>query len=57
MESSIYCNEKTWLEGPAVEQFRRVLTFPGILRTAANKAANKRSFLTGKIVYRECGSV
>ena len=35
MESSIYCNEKTWLEGPAVEQFRRVLTFPGILCGAA----------------------
>ena len=31
MESSIYCNEKTWLEGPAVEQFRHVLMFPGIL--------------------------
>jgi len=31
----IYCGRKTWLEGPAVEQFNRVMTFPGILRGAA----------------------
>ena len=35
MNSPIYCNPKTWLEGPAVEQFRRVLALPGILRGAA----------------------
>ena len=33
--STIFCGRKTWLEGPAVEQFERVLTFPGILRGAA----------------------
>ena len=35
MDSRIFCNERTWLEGPAVEQFRRVLALPGILRGAA----------------------
>ena len=31
----IYCSSKTWLEGDAVEQFKRVMTFEGILRGAA----------------------
>lgn len=31
----IYCGQKTWLEGPAVEQFNRVMNLPGILRGAA----------------------
>lgn len=35
MESHIYCNESTWLEGPAVEQFNRVLSLPGIQCGAA----------------------
>lgn len=34
MESHIYCSDKTWLEGAAVEQFNRVLTLPGILHGA-----------------------
>ena len=34
-ESHIYCSQKTWLEGPAVEQFKRVLGFEGILKGAA----------------------
>ncbi len=34
-ESKIYCGQKTWLEGPAVEQFNRVLGLPGILRGMA----------------------
>ena len=33
-KSHIYCGRKTWLEGSAVEQFNRVMTFPGILRGA-----------------------
>ena len=35
MESHIYCSESTWLEGPAVEQFNRVLSLPGIQCGAA----------------------
>ena len=31
----IYCSSKTWLEGDAVEQFRRVMNFEGILQGAA----------------------
>lgn len=31
----IYCSEKTWLEGEAVEQFKRVAALPGALRGAA----------------------
>ena len=34
-KSNIYCGEKTWLEGPAVEQFKRVMEFPGIIQGAA----------------------
>ena len=34
-ESMIYCGQKTWLEGNAVEQFNRVLSFEGIVRGAA----------------------
>ena len=34
-KSKIFCGEKTWLEGPAVEQFKRVMTFPGIVQGAA----------------------
>ncbi len=34
-DSHIYCSQKTWLEGPAVEQFKRVLGFGGILKGAA----------------------
>ena len=33
-KSHIYCGRKTWLEGPAVAQFNRVMAFPGILRGA-----------------------
>ena len=33
-ESHIYCSDKIWLEGVAVEQFNRVLCLPGILRGA-----------------------
>ena len=33
-DSHIYCSQKTWLEGAAVEQFNRVLGFDGILRGA-----------------------
>ena len=33
--SHIYCGKKTWLEGPAIEQFNRVMDLPGILRGAA----------------------
>ena len=33
--SHIYCSQKTWLEGPAVEQFNRVLGFEGILKGVA----------------------
>ena len=33
--SHIFCGRKTWLEGPAVEQFKRVMSFPGILQGAA----------------------
>lgn len=34
-QSNIYCGQKTWLEGPAVEQFKRVMNFPAIMRGAA----------------------
>ncbi len=34
--SIIYCGKKTWLEGPAVEQFKRVMEFPGIIQGADN---------------------
>ena len=34
-KAHIFCGRKTWLEGPAVEQFKRVMTFPGILQGAA----------------------
>ena len=34
-DSHIYCSQKTWLEGPAIEQFNRVLGFEGILKGAA----------------------
>jgi release factor H-coupled RctB family protein len=34
-ESHIYCSQKIWLEGTAIEQFNRVLSFPGIIRGAA----------------------
>ena len=34
-KSKIFCGAKTWLEGPAVEQFRRVMTLPGIVQGAA----------------------
>jgi release factor H-coupled RctB family protein len=34
-KSKIFCGQKTWLEGPAVEQFKRVMTFPGIVQGAA----------------------
>ena len=33
-DSQIYCSQKTWLEGAAVEQFNRVLGFEGILKGA-----------------------
>ena len=33
-DSHIYCSQKTWLEGTAVEQFNRVLDFDGILKGA-----------------------
>ena len=32
---TVYCGAKTWLEGPAVEQFKRVTAFPGALAGAA----------------------
>ena len=31
----ICCSSKTWLEGEAVEQFKRVMTFEGVIRGAA----------------------
>ena len=34
-KAHIFCGRKTWLEGPAVEQFDRVMNLPGILRGAA----------------------
>ena len=34
-DSHIYCGQKTWLEGPAVEQFNRILGLEGILKGAA----------------------
>lgn len=34
-ESHIYCSQKIWLEGAAIEQFNCVLSFPGIIRGAA----------------------
>ena len=34
-KAHIFCGRKTWLEGPAVEQFNRVMSFPGILQGAA----------------------
>ena len=34
-KSTIYCGQKTWLEGPAAEQFNRVIDFPGIIQGAA----------------------
>ncbi len=34
-DSQIYCSQKTWLEGAAVEQFNRVLGFDGILKGVA----------------------
>ena len=56
--SSIYCGRKTWLEGPAVEQFKRVMTFPGILRGAAFPDLHPgrgvpvgAAFLSEKIIY------
>ena len=34
-KAHIYCGKKTWLEGPAIEQFKRVMDLPGILQGAA----------------------
>ena len=34
-KAHIYCGKKTWLEGPAIEQFKRVMNLPGILQGAA----------------------
>ena len=33
-KSQIYCGQKTWLEGPALEQFKQVMDFPGIIQGA-----------------------
>ena len=57
-KAHIFCGGKTWLEGPAVEQFRRVMTFPGILRGAAFPDLHPgrgvpvgAAFLSEKIIY------
>ena len=54
----IYCGRKTWLEGSAVEQFKRVMAFPGILRGAAFPDLHPgrgvpvgAAFLSEKLVY------
>ena len=56
--SNIYCGKKTWLEGPAVEQFKRVMTFPGIIHGAAFPDLHPgrgvpvgAAFLSEKIIY------
>ncbi|MBQ9772981.1 MAG: RNA ligase RtcB family protein [Lentisphaeria bacterium] len=56
--SNIYCGKKTWLEGPAVEQFKHVMTFPGIIRGAAFPDLHPgrgvpvgAAFLSEKIIY------
>ena len=57
-KSNIYCGQKTWLEGPAVEQFKRVMTFPGIIQGAAFPDLHPgrgvpvgAAFLSEKIIY------
>ena len=54
----IYCSSKTWLEGEAVEQFKRVMTFEGVLRGAAYPDLHPgrgipvgAAFLTEKLIY------
>ena len=56
--STIYCGKKTWLEGPAVEQFKRVMTFPGIIQGAAVPDLHPgrgvpvgAAFLSEKVIY------
>ena len=56
--SNIYCGKKTWLEGPAVEQFKRVITFPGIIQGAAFPDLHPgrgvpvgAAFLSEKVIY------
>ena len=56
--STIYCGQKTWLEGPAVEQFKRVMTFPGIIQGAAFPDLHPgrgvpvgAAFLSEKVIY------
>ena len=57
-KSNIYCGQKTWLEGPAVEQFKRVMEFPGIMQGAAFPDLHPgrgvpvgAAFLSEKIIY------
>ena len=57
-KSNIYCGQKTWLEGPAVEQFKRVMAFPGIIQGAAFPNLHPgrgvpvgAAFLSEKIIY------
>ena len=57
-KSNIYCGQKTWLEGPAVEQFKRVMTFPGIIQGAAFPDLHPgrgvpvgAAFLSEKVIY------
>ena len=56
--SNIYCGQKTWLEGPAVEQFKRVMEFPGIIQGAAFPDLHPgrgvpvgAAFLSEKVIY------
>ena len=57
-KSNIYCGTKTWLEGPAVEQFKRVMEFPAIIQGAAFPDLHPgrgvpvgAAFLSEKIIY------
>ena len=57
-KSNIYCGRKTWLEGPAVEQFKRVMEFSGIIQGAAFPDLHPgrgvpvgAAFLSEKIIY------
>ena len=54
----IYCSSKTWLEGDAIEQFKRVMNFDGILKGAAYPDLHPgrgipvgAAFLSEKMIY------
>jgi release factor H-coupled RctB family protein len=56
--SKIYCGQKTYLEGPALEQFNRIMALPGVILGAGFPDLHPgrgvpvgAAFLTKKIIY------